>query len=295
MEGSESEAVFGALYLNPQLFCNEVLNIIDDVLQEAFNFFFQDASRKLNIESTQRSQLLKKGVDCVRQRVQSVLDKKLATWESYILRHCFALPQGFRVPNTDDANENALDSGAPFDPDIDAQLDSLREKLIEVGKESEMLNQEIQALERKSIVNAAGHINEAVQLYEQNSMHEVFQGDTPISNCICVSKQLYVAFYVQFDEAKEHRMLRIHTVDIFKLLIPIEIVTTASELGTKMGKLNSSMIEETDQTKTKRIYSTQMDPSAINPVKGLSNMKLDDVEEFCKCYEEYVNLSFSSI
>ena len=32
----------------------------------------------------------------------------------------------------DDANENALDSGAPFDPDIDAQLDSLREKLIEV-------------------------------------------------------------------------------------------------------------------------------------------------------------------
>ncbi|KAG5027885.1 hypothetical protein JHK87_011399 [Glycine soja] len=249
MEGSESEAVFGALYLNPQLFCNEVLNIIDDVLQEAFNFFFQDASRKLNIESTQRSQLLKKVVDCVRQRVQSVLDKKLAAWESYILRHCFALPQGFRVPNTDDASENALDPGAPFDPDIDAQLDSLRGKLIEVGKESEMLNQEIQALERKSIVNAAGHINEAVQLYEQNSMHEVFQ----------------------------------------------EIVTTASELGTKMGKLNSSMIEETDQTKTKRIYSTQMDPSAINPVKGLSNMKLDDVEEFCKCYEEYVNLSFSSI
>ena len=40
-----------------------------------------------------------------------------------------------------------------------------------------MLNQEIQALERKSIVNAAGHINEAVQLYEQNSMHEVFQGN----------------------------------------------------------------------------------------------------------------------
>lgn len=93
-------------------------------------------------------------------------------------------------------------------------------------------------------------------------------------------------------------------------MIPIEIVTTASELGTKMGKLNSSMIEETDQTKTKRIYSTEMDLSAINPAKGnqntphcsatcinicwlnslvlnwsflfagLSNMKLDDVEEF---------------
>uniref|UniRef100_A0A0R0FJP6 Uncharacterized protein n=1 Tax=Glycine max TaxID=3847 RepID=A0A0R0FJP6_SOYBN len=196
--------------------------------------FFRDASTKLNIEGTQRSQDLKKGVDCVRLNVQSVLDKQLAAWESYILRHCFALPQGFRMPNTDESNENALDPGAPFDPDIDAQLDSLREKLIEVGKESEMLNQEMQALERKSAVNVAGHINEAVQLYEQNSMHEVFQ----------------------------------------------EIVTTASELGAKMAKLNSSMIEETDQTKTKRIYSTEMDLSAINPAKGLSNMKLDDVEEF---------------
>ncbi|KAL2337010.1 hypothetical protein Fmac_011456 [Flemingia macrophylla] len=45
-----------------------------------------------------------------------------------------------------------------------------------VGKESEMLNLDVQALERKSTVNA-GYINEAVQLYEQNSMHELFQGN----------------------------------------------------------------------------------------------------------------------
>lgn len=41
MEGSESEAVFDALNLNPQLFCNEVLNNVDDVLLEAFDFFYQ--------------------------------------------------------------------------------------------------------------------------------------------------------------------------------------------------------------------------------------------------------------
>lgn len=41
MEGSESEGVFDALNLNPQLFCNEVLNNVDDVLDEAFNFFYQ--------------------------------------------------------------------------------------------------------------------------------------------------------------------------------------------------------------------------------------------------------------
>jgi len=41
MEGSESEAVFDTLNLNPQLFCNEVLNNVDDVLDEAFRFFYQ--------------------------------------------------------------------------------------------------------------------------------------------------------------------------------------------------------------------------------------------------------------
>ncbi|XP_020228240.1 protein MIS12 homolog isoform X2 [Cajanus cajan] len=193
MEGTESEAIFGALNLDPQLFCNEVLNSVDDILHEAFDFFYQDASAKLNIEATQRSQDLKK----------------------------------------DESNENGLDSGAAFNPEIDAQLDSLREKLTEVGKESEVLNQEIQALERKSTVNA-GFINEAVQLYEQNSMHEMFH----------------------------------------------EIMTTASELGMKMGKLNSSMIEETDQMKIKKIYSTEMDLSAINSAKGLSNLKLENLEEF---------------
>ncbi|KAH1248539.1 Protein MIS12 [Glycine max] len=232
MEGSESEAVFGALYLNPQLFCNEVLNIIDDGrIEEAQH------RKHPKVPASEKRVLIAFGREFNLFWTKSLLLGRVTSFVTVLL-----FPK-------DDANENAPDSGAPFDPDIDAQLDSLREKLIEVGKESEMLNQEIQALERKSIVNAAGHINEAVQLYEQNSMHEVFQ----------------------------------------------EIVTTASELGTKMGKLNSSMIEETDQTKTKRIYSTQMDPSAINPVKGLSNMKLDDVEEFCKCYEEYVNLSISSI
>jgi len=54
-------------------------------------------------------------------------------------------------------------------------------------------------------------------------------------------------------------------------LIAIEIVATASELEMKMGKLNSSMIEETDQMKTKRIYSTEMDLSAVRSAKGKQN------------------------
>ncbi|KAJ1394723.1 hypothetical protein SESBI_33973 [Sesbania bispinosa] len=137
------------------------------------------------------------------------------------------------MPNTDESSKSGIDPCALSDPDIDVQLDSLRKKLTEVGKESEMLNQEIQALKKQSTPNAR-YINEAVQLYEQNSSHELFQ----------------------------------------------EIVKTASELGMKMGKLNTNMIEESEQMKTKRVYSTEIDLSAINPTKGLSNVKLEDLQEF---------------
>lgn len=41
MEGSESEAPFNSLNLNPQLFVNEVLNTVDNVVEDAFNFFYQ--------------------------------------------------------------------------------------------------------------------------------------------------------------------------------------------------------------------------------------------------------------
>lgn len=41
MEGSESEAIFDSLNLNPQLFINEVLNSVDDLVDGAFDFFHQ--------------------------------------------------------------------------------------------------------------------------------------------------------------------------------------------------------------------------------------------------------------
>ncbi|OIW19690.1 hypothetical protein TanjilG_18500 [Lupinus angustifolius] len=191
MEGSESETVFESLNLNPQLFINQVLNTVDDVVDEAFDFFYEDASTKFNTEATQRSQELRK----------------------------------------DESRENgSLHPDVSFDPDIDAQLGSMRKKLAEVGEESEMLNQEIQALERQSSLNA-GYIEEAVRLYEQNSL--LFQ----------------------------------------------EIVTTAAELRTKMTKLKTGMIEENEQVKIKRICTNEMDLSAINPAKGLSNAELEDLQE----------------
>ena len=97
------------------------------------------------------------------------------------------------------------------DPDLDAQLENLRNKLtavttfqhvacnsacfsfflspfvfpywwiydVQVGKESAVLNRELQAFKRQSTSSnhCVGVVNEALQLYEQNSMHDLFQGN----------------------------------------------------------------------------------------------------------------------
>ena len=39
MEGSKGEEVFDSLNLNPQLFINEALNIVDDLVDDAFDFY----------------------------------------------------------------------------------------------------------------------------------------------------------------------------------------------------------------------------------------------------------------
>ncbi|XP_059455429.1 protein MIS12 homolog [Corylus avellana] len=178
MEGSESEAIFESLNVKPQLFINETLNTVDDLVDDAFHFFQQQASTLLNTHATDRSEDLTKGIANVRSMVQSVLDKRLAMWEKYCLHHCFAVPQRFSIPKTDESSGDGLIcQEALCDPDLDAQLESLRNKLIAVEKESTVLNHELQALERHSASNnrCAGFVNEALQLYEQNSVHDLFQ------------------------------------------------------------------------------------------------------------------------
>ena len=41
MEGSESEAIFDSLNLNPQLFINAALNIVDELIDSAFDHLHQ--------------------------------------------------------------------------------------------------------------------------------------------------------------------------------------------------------------------------------------------------------------
>ncbi|XP_044466506.1 protein MIS12 homolog [Mangifera indica] len=60
MEVSESEAVFNSLNLNPQIFINEALNAVDDLVDDAFEFHLQQDSTLLKTKGTDRSQDLSK-------------------------------------------------------------------------------------------------------------------------------------------------------------------------------------------------------------------------------------------
>ncbi|XP_050379225.1 protein MIS12 homolog [Argentina anserina] len=178
MEGSESEAVFDSVNLNPQLFINEVINTVDDLVDDAFNYFHEEASTVLKVQGTERAQDLSKGVDLIRKRVQSNVDKRLLMWEQYCLDHCFEVPEGFVLPKTDEAPvDGTVHQNVICDPEVDVQLDSLRNKLAKVGEESAALNRELQLLEQQSASSdrLSSLVNETLQLYDQNSFHELFQ------------------------------------------------------------------------------------------------------------------------
>ncbi|GAV63673.1 Mis12 domain-containing protein [Cephalotus follicularis] len=178
MEGSESEAIFNSLNINPQQFINSTLNNVDDILDDFIAFYHHKASTLLKIESTDRSQHLIEGIRRIREMIESVLGKRLGMWEMYCLHHSFAVPEGFTLPqNNESPNESSLSQDSISDPDLDAQLDSLREKLTAVGKESGELISELRTLEKQSASSdhCAGLINEALKLYEEKSVHDMFQ------------------------------------------------------------------------------------------------------------------------
>lgn len=178
MEGSESEAIFESFDLKPQLFINEALNRVDELVDGAFDYFHQEASRLLRTEDTDRSEDLKLGINYVRRTVQSALDKRLSMWEQYCLHHCFAVPPGFSLPAASGTSgDDPMDEDDVHDEQVDAQLDLLRKKLAEAGKECAELNQELQALERKSALSnqCVLSVNKALELYDRSSAYDMFQ------------------------------------------------------------------------------------------------------------------------
>ncbi|XP_065860654.1 protein MIS12 homolog [Euphorbia lathyris] len=236
MEGSESEAVFESLNLNPRIILNEILNIVENLLDESFDYFHQEASSLLNADGTDRSQHLSQGVGHLRSVIESNLGKRLGAWQEYCLHHCFAVPQGFSLQKSESPSESLTCQDMLSEPDLDTQLDSLRGRLTLAGKDSAELNRELQALERQSTSNdsCAAIVNEALQLYEQNGAQKAFQ----------------------------------------------EMVNAASQLRTKMESLRTKRIEDAESIRTKKICDPNRDMSLSTLNHGLSDAKLEDLQEF---------------
>ncbi|XP_073128568.1 protein MIS12 homolog [Henckelia pumila] len=178
MEGSESEAIFESFNLCPQLFINEVLNIVDDLFDKAFDYFLREASTRLKTEGTDRSEELTKGVAYIQKLTQSALNQRMQKWEEYSLRFCFTVPEKFSLPKANESSGDDLpDLDALTDAELDAQLKSLRDKLALVGKESAELSRELRTLERQSLSSShsVGLIDEALELYQKHDTTELFQ------------------------------------------------------------------------------------------------------------------------
>ncbi|KAL7000500.1 hypothetical protein U1Q18_001652 [Sarracenia purpurea var. burkii] len=85
--------------------------------------------------------------------------------------------EGFTLPKANEsAGDSPMDLDAFSDQELDAQLDSLRNKFTSVGKEN-ALNEEPCSLERQVVSSNhfAGSVNEALKLYEQHSVRDMFE------------------------------------------------------------------------------------------------------------------------
>ncbi|KAF3793403.1 hypothetical protein EJ110_NYTH09384 [Nymphaea thermarum] len=179
MEGTKSEAVFDSLNVNPQLFVNEVLNSVDDIVDGGFKFYESEAARILGVSDESKLAELSKGVSSVKRLIQSTLNRHLSIWEKYCLTHCFSVPEGFSLPKRDVSDDIDFHQGEPCrNKDLDAELDSLREKLVLAEREAGEMRKEISALEKQSSLSRSyiGAVTEAAEELEENAVDNMFQG-----------------------------------------------------------------------------------------------------------------------
>ncbi|VAI47145.1 unnamed protein product [Triticum turgidum subsp. durum] len=180
MEGDgETSAAEAALGLSPQTFINEVLNFVDDVCFQAFDYCLQEGAPTAvgAATATNKAEELKRGVNEIHHLVKDVLDKRMNNWEMYCLRKCLTVPEGFVAPEDDNSSAMVLHKDGNSDSELDAELNSLRKKLADANKESEELQREISSLERQTTYksNLNSSIAEVLKLFEDKSVQENIQ------------------------------------------------------------------------------------------------------------------------
>ncbi|XP_078427757.1 minichromosome instability 12 (mis12)-like protein [Wolffia australiana] len=178
MEGSESEAVFDAYNLKPQLFINEVLNVVDDLVDDAFDFCREHASALVGGDKDgDRSEELQRGISSLHRQTRATLNKRLDLWERYCLLHCFSVPEEFSSNKTTDTSDDFTRlRDALHDGEQDAQLLSLRQKLAAVSQECASRQREVNALGKRSSQSSGHHpsVNDVIRLLDDGAASDIF-------------------------------------------------------------------------------------------------------------------------
>ncbi|XP_044959221.1 protein MIS12 homolog isoform X1 [Hordeum vulgare subsp. vulgare] len=180
MEGDdETSAVEAALGLSPQIFINEVINMIDDIGFQAFQYCLQEGASVAfgDAKATSKAEELKRGVTVIWNLVTDVLNKRMSNWETYCLLQCLTVPEGFVAPEDDNSSATVLHKDGSSDSELDAELDFLRKKLADANMEYEELQREIISLERQATYksNLNSSIAEVMKPYEDKSVQENIQ------------------------------------------------------------------------------------------------------------------------
>ncbi|XP_044434138.1 protein MIS12 homolog isoform X1 [Triticum aestivum] len=177
--GDETSAVEAELGLSPQIFINEVLNMVDDVRFQAFEYCLQEGAPAAvgAATATNKAEELEWGVNAICNLVTDVLNKRMNNWEMYCLRKCLTVPEGFVAPEDDNSSAMVLHKDGNSDSELDAELNFLRKKLAVANMESEELRREITYLERQATYksNLNSSIAEVLKLYEDKSVQENIQ------------------------------------------------------------------------------------------------------------------------
>lgn len=179
--GEESAAAAEApLGFSPQLFVDEVLDIITDVSAEAFEYCLQAAANPGVLgaaTAAQKATELQRGLNAIHHVVKDVLDKRMTNWEKYCFQHCFYIPEGFVVPEDESScAKESFKDGTSYS-DLDLELDSLRGKLESANKECENLQREVSSLEsqttnKRKFDSAIAEIN---KLFEDKFVQQNFE------------------------------------------------------------------------------------------------------------------------
>lgn len=179
-ESAKAAATEAALGLSPQVFVDEVLDIIADVSAEAFEYCLQEAAAPGVLgaaTAAQKAAELQRGLNAIHHVVKDALDKRMTNWEKYCFRHCFNIPEGFVVPEDDNSCAKESHKVGTSDSDLDLELDSLRRKLESANKESEKLQREMSSLERQTTYKRKldSAIAEIQKLFEDKFVQENFE------------------------------------------------------------------------------------------------------------------------